>query len=792
MNCGLLLPFVLGIPLLWHCLTATENSKTQKMKQLVAPHSRVKRGWVWNQFSVPEEMNTSHLVGRLRSDLDNGNNSFQYKLLGAGAGTIFTIDEKTGDIHAVQRLDREEQSLYTLRAQVVDTTTGKAVEPESEFVIRVSDVNDNEPKFLDGPYEATVPELSPEGTFVIQVTASDADDPSTGNNARLLYSLLQGQPYFSIEPTTGVIRISSKMDRELQDEYWVIIQAKDMIGQSGALSGTTSVLIKLWDVNDNKPIFKESFYRMSVSESAPTGTSIGKIMAHDNDIGENAEMDYSIEEDDSQTFDIVTDNETQEGIVVLKKKVDFEHQNHYGIRAKVRNRHVKEHLMQYHTEASTTFIKVQVEDEDEPPVFLLPYYIFEISEENPQRSFVGMVSATDPDHQKSPIRYSIIRSKVFSIDDNGTITTTNTLDRESNAWYNLSVAATEIYNVQQISSVPVYVQILNINDHAPELSQYYETYVCENADPGQVIQTISAMDRDESVEDHHFYFNLSMEDKNNSNFIIIDNQDNTAVILTNRTGFSLQEEPVLYISILIADNGIPSLTSTNTLTVYVCDCDDDGNTQSCSNKELALSLGFMMEVIIAILICIMIIFGFVFLTLGLTQRKEQPPFPEKGDGFRENIFSYNDEGGGEEDTEAFDIVELRSSTVRRPRRPLQAGPDSASADPRSLYRQSLQAGPDSADPRSLYRQSLQAGPDSAVFRRFILEKLEEADADPCAPPFDALQTYAFEGTGSSAGSLSSVASAGSEQEEDYDYLADLGPRFQRLACMFGSAVQSHN
>lgn len=58
---------------------------------------------------------------------------------------------------------------------------------------------------------------------------------------------------------------------------------------------------------------------MTVSEFASTGTSIGKIMAHDNDIGENAEMDYSIEEDGSQTFDIVTDNETQEGIVILKK-----------------------------------------------------------------------------------------------------------------------------------------------------------------------------------------------------------------------------------------------------------------------------------------------------------------------------------------------------------------------------------------------------------------------------------------------------------------------------------------
>lgn len=41
-------------------------------------------------------------------------------------------------------------------------------------------------------------------------------------------------------------------------------------------------------------------------------------MAYDNDIGENAEMDYSIE-DDSQTFDIITNNDTQEGMVILKK-----------------------------------------------------------------------------------------------------------------------------------------------------------------------------------------------------------------------------------------------------------------------------------------------------------------------------------------------------------------------------------------------------------------------------------------------------------------------------------------
>lgn len=43
----------------------------------------------------------------------------------------------------------------------------------------------------------------PVGTSVLQVTATDADDPTYGNSARLVYSILQGQPYFSVEPQTG-------------------------------------------------------------------------------------------------------------------------------------------------------------------------------------------------------------------------------------------------------------------------------------------------------------------------------------------------------------------------------------------------------------------------------------------------------------------------------------------------------------------------------------------------------------------------------------------------------------
>ncbi|KAM4841001.1 cadherin-19 [Thomomys bottae] len=772
------LTLLLGFPLLWTCLTAWESPRTQKVEEM-GSYLRVKRGWVWSQFFVQEEMNMTLHVGQLRSDLDNGNNSFQYKLSGAGAGSIFIIDERTGDIYAKQKLDREERSLYTLRAQVIDTATGKAVEPESEFVIRVSDINDNEPKFLDEPYEALVPEMSPEGSFVIRVTASDADDPDTGNNARLLYSLLQGQAYFSIEPTTGVIRISSTMDRELQDEYVVIIQAKDMLGLPGSLSATTSVLIKLSDINDNKPIFKESLYRLSVSESAPTGTSIGKILAYDDDIGENAEMHYRIENDNSQTFDIITNDETQEGIVILKRQLDFEQQSHYGVRVRVGNPGVEAHLLPLHADASTTFLAIQVEDEDEPPVFRVPHYVFQILEENPGGALVGEVSATDPDHRKSPIRYSIDNSEIFFIDDGGTIITTEPLDREDVAWYNVSVTAMETENEQQISSIPVYIQVVNINDHAPEFSQYYETYMCENAGSGEIIQILSAVDRDDSLEDHHFYFNLSTEDTNNSSFTLVDNRDNTAVVLTDRSGFSLREDPVFYLPVLIADNGIPPLTSTNTLTVTLCDCPATGRAQDCAEKGLLFSLGFRAEVITAILLCTVVMFGVGLLLLALRRRRKQSLFAEKDEEFRENIFKYDDEGGGEEDTQAFDLAQL--SGGGRTGRARKAG-HAPRAQSWGLRPRSLRI-PEGAGP------GLQGGPDSAVLRKFIQEKLREADADPCAPPFDALQTFAFEGTGSPAGSLSSLGSALHEPDEDFEFLQEAGPRFKRLAVMFGSTVR---
>lgn len=92
--------------------------------------------------------------------MDKGDGSIKYILTGEGAGTTFTIDDSTGDIHAIQRLDREVKAQYVLRAQARNRLTDRPLEPESEFIVKIQDINDNEPRFLDGPYQASVPEMS--------------------------------------------------------------------------------------------------------------------------------------------------------------------------------------------------------------------------------------------------------------------------------------------------------------------------------------------------------------------------------------------------------------------------------------------------------------------------------------------------------------------------------------------------------------------------------------------------------------------------------------------------------
>ncbi|XP_030408086.1 cadherin-9 [Gopherus evgoodei] len=733
---------------------------------------RSKRGWMWNQFFLLEEYTGSdtQYVGKLHTDQDKGDGNLKYILTGDGAGSLFIIDENTGDIHAAKKLDREEKSLYVLRAKAVDRKTGRQVEPESEFIIKIHDINDNEPKFTKDMYTASVPEMSGVGTSVIQVTATDADDANYGNSAKVVYSILQGQPYFSVDPETGIIKTAlPDMSRENREQYQVVIQAKDMGGQMGGLSGTTTVNITLTDVNDNPPRFPQSTYQFSSPESASLGTPLGRIKANDLDVGENAATEYSISNGDgSDVFDIITDEDTQEGIITIKKQLDFENRMLYSLRVEAANTHPDPRFFHLGPFKDTALVKVSVEDVDEPPIFSRSSYIIEVDEDAKEGTIIGQVIAQDPDTTKNAIKYSVDRhtdlDRIFNIySGNGSIFISKPLDREETPWHNITVIATEINNPKQSSQIPVFIRILDINDHAPEFAKYYETFVCENAKAGQLVQTVSAVDKDEPPRGHKFFFELVPEFAVHPNFSVVDNKDNTAGILTRRNGYSRSKMSTYLLPVLIFDNDYPIQSSTGTLTIRVCACDSRGNMQSCNAEALLLSAGLSTGALIAILLCIIILLVLVVLFAALKRQKKKEPLIISKDDVRDNIVTYNDEGGGEEDTQAFDIGTLRNPEARE----------------ESKMRRDV-------IPETIF-QIRRTAPlwENIDVQDFIQRRLKENDLDPTAPPYDSLATYAYEGNDSIANSLSSLESLTMDGNQDYDYLSDWGPRFKKLADMYG-------
>lgn len=63
---------------------------------------------------------------------------------------------------------------------------------QTQVYIEVGDINDNDPVFDPVNYTVSVYENSPMGTLLINVTAKDAD---SGQNARITYSVTEGDPF---------------------------------------------------------------------------------------------------------------------------------------------------------------------------------------------------------------------------------------------------------------------------------------------------------------------------------------------------------------------------------------------------------------------------------------------------------------------------------------------------------------------------------------------------------------------------------------------------------------------
>lgn len=171
-------------------------------------------------------------------------------------------------------LDREVQPTYTLN--VVATDTGSPPLHASRTIkLQVTDVNDNAPEFTRGVYHASVPEVAEPGTAVVRVTAVDRDE---GANSVLTYSLEGSGPaalWFTIDQRSGLVSTRARVDCETEASPRLTVVARD--GGHPPLSSSATVLVTIHDVNDNEPIFDQSFYNVSVPENETRGRCILKV-----------------------------------------------------------------------------------------------------------------------------------------------------------------------------------------------------------------------------------------------------------------------------------------------------------------------------------------------------------------------------------------------------------------------------------------------------------------------------------------------------------------------------------
>lgn len=210
---------------------------------------------------------------------------YTLKAQGQGAGT-FNIGPTSGIVKLAKELDFEDlrqPHVYSLIVTATEDSGGFST--SVELTIRVTDVNDNAPKFELPDYQAhNVDEDIALGTSILKVKATDSD---SGFNAEIEY--LVSDNHFSVD-ANGIISNDKQLDADNNNAYYeFVVTAKDK-GEPSK-TGTATVRIYTKNKNDEEPKFSQQVYTPNVDENAGPNTLVTTVVASDKD-GDNVRFGF--------------------------------------------------------------------------------------------------------------------------------------------------------------------------------------------------------------------------------------------------------------------------------------------------------------------------------------------------------------------------------------------------------------------------------------------------------------------------------------------------------------------
>ncbi|NWY73600.1 CDHR3 protein, partial [Erithacus rubecula] len=462
---------------------------------------------------------------------DPENAKLKYSLL--PATVPFSIRE-SGAIFSTKTFDYEKDPhWYFLNITVTDPN---GLNSTKTVNINIINIDDESPYFTTKQRIYRIPEEQSPGTIVANITAKDPDDEDSPS--RLFYSIQSPDRYFSINPGTGALQVSRRMDRDalplrLHPNISLTVRVED-----GPSSSEMQITVILDDVNDNPPECNPSAFRKEANENTTPGTFFIDLRNYCKDIDvdpSNNQFSFTgLSGFGNNNF--VLDS-TVSGRIVMTGTVDLEDPANPGVEVYTLTVRVQDSAHPNYSSKYPFYISfdniihiyIRIKPVNEfLPVFHNLSYVFSVSEITKVGSSIGRVHATDKDWPPTAITYSIVAgsgtrdyTSIFWISPTkGDVRILARLDYETTQKHIFTVQASD---QEKSTTASVTVNVLEVNDEEPVCSpNFFSLQIPVNLAVGTNINgfRIECQDRDsdprsfryfikEGNENNHFIFSPS-------------------------------------------------------------------------------------------------------------------------------------------------------------------------------------------------------------------------------------------------------------------------------------------
>ncbi|XP_042189899.1 protocadherin-9 isoform X5 [Callorhinchus milii] len=546
-------------------------------------------------YTIQEELPENMLIGNIPTDLNISHLGSAATGTGAAgaaaADLIYRLVSKAGDVPLLRvssgsgeifttghRVDREKLCAGTYADSECFFEIEVVILPNDYFrlikiKVFVRDVNDNAPMFPSPVINISIPENALVNS---RYAIASATDPDTGLNGVQRYQLLNGQSVFGldiVETPEGEkwpqLIVQRPLDREQKDTYVMKIKVED--GGGPRRSSTAILQVTVSDVNDNRPVFRESQLEVRVAESARPGTSVAQLHATDADLGTNADVRYLFGPQVSAAVRRHFSLNGTTGLLTVQRALDREE-------AAVHKMTVLASDGSSPPARATVLVNV-TDVNDNAPAIDIRYILGALNgtvylpENNPAHTKIALITVADRDTELNGKVVCYIEKDVpFHLkavyDNQYLLETSALLDFESAGEYSFHIVAADSGKPSLNQTSLVKVRLEDVNDNPPVFSQpVIELSVPENNRRGLYLTTLTATDED-SGQNAEIVYQLGP----NASFFDLDRR--TGVLTASRV-FDREKQERYIFTVTARDGGNPPLQSQAAVIVTVLDENDN-------------------------------------------------------------------------------------------------------------------------------------------------------------------------------------------------------------------------